>query len=333
MVRRLVYISLLTFLFTSCFKEEAVYPPLEPFQMQWEQRLDSNGMLFINIENRQITKESNPYLWDLSFETAPSAFQIHINKGKGMGIYNTRSTTFDSVFNSDISWTHLERHAEGKTETLLEWGDFSFEQPQSYSQVYLIHRGFDVFGNPMSVKKFQVVGFENNAYLVRHANLDGTGYIEAEVQKADSVSHVYLSLSGGGKETVLEPKKDDWHLVMTPFLTANKRPNPFATIVSSSYYIEDQVLINPSQCQVAVDSTIPFEEFSYFDAQDAVFTEASDFIGGQWYIWNPADARMEVKPNVKFILKIQETYYLLQFLDYSKTNRRENAVVLAIKNL
>ena len=328
-------ILLLGFCLSGCFTEEEPILPLPPFETNISTYKPINGQTYYSLKDRKVVKENGTEAWDIAFSCAEDDYQILLNTSRGMGCFNTNSKDFYQAYKEgDHPWTFDTWNGQNNNSSIGEWGDFSFENPQSYGNVYLVHLGLDLSGNPTGIVKMQIEGFEDNTYSILVGDLEGQFERHYYVQKNDSFNYVYLSFETSSVVDI-EPPKNEWDFVITSFVK-HKTPNISSLFfsVTNAYALVDGIFINPYKREVSRQFTFDFDALNFFNAQTYDYTDTLDFIGTQWYRWVAGQKQFDITKNNTFVIRdADKNYYAIQFTKFQKQRTTTNDVGFVFKSL
>lgn len=335
LLRNIIAILLIGLCLSGCFTKEEPILPLPPYSAKMSIYKPLNGQSYYSLRDRKVIKENSTEAWDLAFNCNQDDYTILLNTGRGMGCFNTKSKDFYQNYqNGDYPWLFDKWNGKKDNSCIGVWGDFSFENPQSYGNVYLIHLGLDLSGNPTGIVKMQISGFEDNTYDIKVGDLKGQFERHYQVTKNDSFNNVYLSFESSSVE-YLEPYKNDWDFLLTSYV-AHKSPStsPLFHSVTNEFAVVDGILLNPYNHEVAQPMSHSFDDINYFIAEAYTFNDSLDFIGSKWYKWNPGSKSFNVTDRNTFVIRDEDkNYYALQFRNFSKERTTKNDLGFVFKSL
>lgn len=330
---------LLVIALTGCFSEELAQKELPPFVEEINLSRDVGGQVYYSLQNRKIMAWNSIYSWDLAFSCKDGEFNILVNSAKKMGIYNTGSRDLDVSYSDNhknYNWSYDHPNGSINTYCIGSWGDFSFENPQSYGNVYIINRGFDRYNLPYRLKKLRVDGFKNNRYEITFTDVDGMEYEHLSIEKNDSFNFVYVSLENQGKVMHLEPHKNDWDVLLANYIDTGRYHNFYTQSDSVNRYLAlfEGMLLNPHQRSAASDTINAFESIGFFDVGNYTYVNDRNIIGNKWYTWDQANNRYILSDRTTYVVRHGDlNYYVVNFMQVTKPRRDEMVLRFAIKNL
>ena len=332
-----ILLSLTVLSASSCFTEEEPIQPLEPRSGVVTTEWATHGQVYYSLKDQHVIKGNGIYEWDLAFSCAPDDYTILLNTAKGMGCYNTSSKNFaEAYLEEDYPWEFEKSNGQEDHSAIGAWGDFEFVNPQSFQDVYILNMGIDPSGRRKDMLKFRVNGYSNGFYSVRVGDLKGTYHKDYLVAKNDSFNHVYLSF-GENRVQHLEPPKNEWDLLFTPYVVPIGKSDPRAPFFHSlnkSYELVDGVLLNPYNREIRFDSNLVLDETTFFDIESESFTDSTDLIGQWWYKYNDETNTFETTSKTGFIIRDEDkNFYALKFTEYSKSSYTGCTTRFIFKNL
>jgi hypothetical protein len=190
------------------------------------------------------------------------------------------------------------------------------------SEVIVVDRGIDAFGNYLGYYKFQLLGYDGQKYRLRYGPLKGPDSQVAEIVKNPAVNFTFLSFKGNGSSFDQEPPKDAWDLLFTQYTTllfSDGMPYP---------YIVTGALINPNKVEVAEDTLLDFSNLTISQAQSLTYSDDRDVIGYDWkdVVGDVTSGNVSyvIRPKVFYVIRDTEgRYFKLRFIGfYSKTGEK-----------
>jgi hypothetical protein len=308
-----IYIFLL-FALTSCFEEDEMVPPHDPGDLttgKVELTETYKYQVFYDFETNSSIKQNLISEWDLGFETSDSGWHVILNTSKMMLAGNTGKTDFAAVKNSDgLDMNFDPSHGNLDSTAIGNWYKLFDGKPVSLEYVYVVDRGTDENGETVGEKKVSLNFQDENTFVVRFANLNGSGEKTMVIPKDTFVNFVCFSFEKGIVD--IEPKKNSWDLQFGKYSTL------LYTDVGEPYpYLVTGVLLNSYKTVAALDTTLHFEEVNFDVAEKQNFVKQKDIIGYEWKEYDFDNGMYKVNPENIYILKNRIGYYYkLRFIDY-----------------
>ncbi len=309
----IIYIVLL-FAFTSCFEEDEIVPPHAIGNLtEGEVELTETYkyQVFYDLETNKTVKQNLISEWDLGFETSDSGWHVILNTSKMMLAGNTGLTDFEAVKNNNGPVMNYDpSHGNLDSTAIGNWYSVTDDKPVSLDYVYVIDRGTDEEFNTVGEKKVTFNLQDENNYVVRFANLNGSEEKTVLIPKDTSVNFVCFSFENGIVD--IEPDKNNWDLQFGKYSTL------LFTDVGDPYpYLVTGVLLNPYKTVAVLDSIHQFDEVSFEIAEMQNFVNQKDIIGYEWKLYDFDNGMYTVLPEKIYILKNRVGYYYkLRFIDY-----------------
>ena len=332
------YINILLGLFLTagvgCFPAEDPLLPLEPKSQTIEAHKAYDGLTYYSLRDQKIVAARSIFDWDMAFSCKDDEYTVLLNSAKGMAAYNTNSKEFDRYYpTSNYPWSF--DGLAGNQSCIGAWGDFNYDNPQSYGNVYIINEGVDLNGFENGLVKMRIDDFSDNAYHIKIGNMNNTYQEEFTVPKNDTFNFVYLSFRDR-KVKYIEPPKYDWDLLITSYaqpLKPQQISDQFIHVYQN-YWITEGVLINPNNRLVTIDSLMPFDSIGFAEANRRNYAQKLDAIGSSWYKWNQLSQRFEINPRLTYLIRDEENfYYALKFDRFRKIQSAQYDVTFVYKNL
>ena len=309
--------------------------PIPPKTIEFRTDIQSKGQIYYSLKDSKIVGESSLYDWDLGFDCRKNDFNIIVNSSKGMAAFNTGDKDFEKPFKHEAyPWKFDHPCGDLGMTCIGEWGDFSFENPQSFENVYILNLGIDREGKKLGLKKFKIHGFASKHYLIQIANLDNTNSYSLVIPKRPDYNFTYLSTRDTGLIVHIEPRKQDWDLVISTYLDSLKDDSPDTKKITNELALSAGVLQNRYKRLVALDTINSFEHLNFFDLNDLEFSHFINAIGNRWKKWDPDSNDYKISKYRQFVLQdLDGFYYAIEFERYQKIDVNKSIIRLRVKNL
>jgi hypothetical protein len=298
----------------SCEKQDEPYvlpPPGNVEQAQVQMGDNYEMEIFFRFEDK-LTVSAPMNAWDLEFETAPEAFMLRMNGGKQVQVFNTGSTDFGQHYStSGVSWQWDSPDGNPDSAAFRNW--FNTTTMTSKLFVYLIDRGPDATSD--RYKKMQLVSVDQQQYVFKYANPDGSASGTFTIVKDTNFNYIYFTFNDGGKLVHPEPGKNKYDILFTRYRYI------YYDLIPQLPYSVNGVLINPFNTAVAADSVTSFDSIDYSFAKNMHYNTAYDAVGFDWKTYNFSTSYYEVNPEKCYVLKNQDgIYYKFRFIDFYDAN-------------
>ncbi len=320
----LVFATLLVLL-SSCFKEDERIQPhprgnvvVDTIAMgqlyQWQ--------FYYDLSQQKEVSKNDKNNYDLAFECRNDRGLIWLNTAAFMRIKHTGKTDFDAVKDTigalwkfDKSTYEVDSNALGFLyDTLSMIVD---------SEVIVVDRGIDAFGNYLGFYKIQLLNYDGQKYTLKYCSLKGTDSKIAEVIKNPAVNYSYLSFKESPAVFDQEPPKEKWDLLFTQYTTL------LFTDQGEAYpYLVTGLLTNPYMVEVAEDTIFDFNTITLNQAKNLSYANKRDIIGYDWkdVVGDVTTGNVSyvMRPKVLYVIRDTEgRYFKLRFVGfYSKTGEK-----------
>ncbi|MBT6234597.1 hypothetical protein N9J89_00105 [Bacteroidia bacterium] len=332
---RFAIIISLTLLITACFEHDEQLPKLANPVVTLNLDLDKNQAIFLDLKDIQAENEQPFQDWHLKFQNKANSWAIFLNTLSNVAIYNTRITQYDSItpeYNTQaIKWQLDIPTNNGSAPAIGVWGDFNFDTPKSYKDVYLIRwlsQGEEI------IYKLQILDAKESEYHIRYGTLDDSEVYSPWIPKSEVRLHTYFSLSQDQILPDVEPPKTQWNICFT-YLTdsISKYPNiPLTTTPNDYFGLYQSLVINQGNTSIYLDTSHSLDAINYFIAKDLSFVNI-DEIHNVFYTYNDELSTHEVNQNLIIIVKEGDYYFALKPLDLISTRPKSISLTLEIKPL
>jgi len=296
----ITYLIPITLVLTSCEKEEKpiVLPPANDSVMMVSATMGDQyrTQVFVNIETGQTWPADNES-WDLQFESDDDGNMIWMNGGKAVLIGNTGNTKIKNLGGSKVYMRWDDASGMRDSTVLGNWCD---NDNESRDSVYIIDRGDRCRPNERFYQ-FQIISVSNNKYVIRFANPDGSMLRDnVIIPKDPNKEHVYFSFGHGGQALNFEPDKNDWHFCYTRYRWIYYEFKP------PLLYGVCGIHINTKRIEVAVDSTLNFDNVRMSDVAGLNFSNRRDVMGFDWKVpdfFSPTGIKYNCRTFVNYFIK------------------------------
>lgn len=320
----LLFAVLLVFL-SSCFKEDERIQPhprgnvvVDTIAMgqlyQWQ--------FYYDLSQQKEVSKNDKNNYDLAFDCRAELGLIWLNTAAFMRIKHTGKTDFDAVKDTigapwkfDKSTYELDSNAIGLLyDTLSMIVD---------SEVIVVDRGIDAFGNYLGFYKIQLLSYDGQKYTLKYGSLKGTDSKITEIIKNPAINYSYLSFNESPAVFDQEPPKEKWDLLFTQYTTL------LFTDQGEAYpYLVTGILTNPFKVVIAEDTTLDFNTITMSQAKSLSFSAHRDIIGYDWkdVVGDVTSGNVSyvMRPKVLYVIRDTEgRYFKLRFVGfYSKTGEK-----------
>ncbi len=334
-MRNKFVIFIISLLYLSCSKQDPVLDAIPAKVLNVTTDIIDNQSVFINLVDVNFDSDSFNNCWHLKFQNTLNAWSIYLNPLENVAIYQTTSTDFkaiDSNYNLvGLNWSIDIPTTKGLYPAIGEWGDFNFNNPESFKAVYIVRIKNDITADFF---KLQLLDASENSYRVRYGNLNKRDENTIVIRKNEEYSHSYLELSSEVNQPLVEPKHLNWDLSFTYLADSIiKHGNqPFISTINKNYGVYQSLLINQKLNVVAIDTVVGFTEMDYFIANKLNYNKL-DQLNNIFIGWNNLKNEAYIKPKTCLILKRDEDYYAVSANDLFGDYPISYSLKLIIKKL
>lgn len=317
-----------------CFKPDEPVVESESERIYIKDSTFGPAQIFYSLAKRNIVKKNSIYDWDLAFDCSQNGFYIKLNSAKGMGAYNTGNRNFDLDYKKNYYPFKYDEQDGNLSKTAIgNWGDFNFDNPQSFGYVYIINRGLFEQGRKIGYKKMIMKGFKDGYYHLLFSDPDGANQYYAKIPKSTKSHFTYFTFEEGGKLVDIEPPINTWDLLFTPYLDSISNLK-YIFKMDEMRAVYDGVLINSKSRAIAADSFRSFEAINFRFLDSYTYFNQENYIGKRFWYWDDIYNRAAVYPIPTYILKDNnQNYYKFKFEAFERDNFGNLKVCLDIKNL
>ena len=272
---RPVIITLLIYMLSGCFSGDNKIPSTGSSTITLSSDIVNNQAVFMNLNHSNVVLDPFENKWHLKFQNAEDRWSIYLNPMESVAIYQTNSTNFNEIDSSynlvGREWSIDAPTNQGAYPAIGTWGDFNFETPQSYKNVYIVRIKDELTA---LFYKVQILDAIPNAYTLQYASLEGGSTIKDTIFKDNQYKHSFLRLGEKAIHPIIEPKKAEWDLCLTYIADSikNQEGRPYFPTINDNYGVFQAMLVNNEFNSVSIDSVNRFEDINFFVARNARFT-------------------------------------------------------------
>jgi hypothetical protein len=326
---------LIFLLLSACFEPDEILPKSKIQTTEIRLNTTNNQAAYLCLSELSRSYDSTGSNWHLRFENDANKWGIFLNTLSQVAVYNTKNTNFDSIteyYNlSQADWQFDISTSEGLTPSIGDWGDFSFNNPKSFKNIYLIS-----WPGHLSrlVYKFQLLDAQNGSYHFRYGTLDGSLDKTIWLPKGEQYSFGYFSFESNEIATEVEPRKDRWDICFT-FLSdslAKHEGIPHLPTLEADIGLYQAVLLNERLNQAAIDTVMSLEDTDFFYAKNLPYLEQKE-IYELFYTWDDDLKMIEVNPKLIVYLTDGNRYYAIRATNFVQSPDGTFTTELNVKQL
>lgn len=335
MIKKILLLSIAVASLSSCMKdidinEKRIHiTPKETFYI--ENNIQHTQTYLRFYENAVVSVSYNSKtVWDLAFDASTEGYKVFPNYAMGVLSHQTEFSSVESATKDYVNTI------VGKDEL------WNIEDPQYSTITDSLHFAKADVGTVFILEN---TNHENNDYkyvAVQITEKNDTQYTfeyqsimnselkgKRTINKNNDYSYVYFSFEED-KEVAVEPIKDEWHMVATPFFGwyETNTIGVFMEWMQSGFLINNEAGVEATR---VYDEDISFDEIdlSFVDLYD--FTDLKGIIGGRYKLLGDKSSgdvyTMDV--NKKYIIKVFDkddeiTKYYKFTVIYYKNEEGEN---------
>lgn len=312
-----------------------VLPAQKPEQITVYQNAANNPNCILHLQPQETRIDSNYLPWHLRFETAKDRWHIFLNPLESVAIHNTSNTDFnaiDSNFNLvGLEWLVDKPTNNGLQPAIGNWGDFSFSNPASFKDVFIVRVKNYLTANFF---KLQILDATNEAYRIRYGALNGSFDNTILIAKEENYAHKYLHLDTTALFPLVEPRREEWDIRFTYVADSitNNRNIPYLPSINTKFGIYPRILLNENNVALAKDTNYAFDELDYFIAKDLEYVATSQ-LNNPFLVWNIELQQAQHQPNINVILRKNEIYYAIRVVEFTGIYPERLELQLEIRRL
>jgi hypothetical protein len=320
---------------SGCFEPDEVLPKTRINEVSVRLNIVDNQVAYLDLNELYNTNIGVSSTWQLKFQNAKKSWSVYINPLRTSGVHNTKETDYyaiDQHYNvNSIVWNVDVPTQSGAYPAIGAWGDFSFSNPKSYKNVYIL--SWEDFGKTVYYK-FQLLDATDSAYQIRFGTLDGLLDYTRWIKKDLNYTHTYLDIKSQLLYTKLEPSKDKWSLCFT-YVSDSIRLHtklPYIPSASIDFGLFHAVIVNRDLNQIATDTSVVFEDIDYFYARSLNYIKKDQLLS-PFYTWDFVKQQAVVKDKTTLLIRNGERYFALQPISVKNEGVQSVLITMRIRQL
>jgi hypothetical protein len=254
--------------------------------------------------------------WDIAFCCYADSFPVIINTSKAMTVYNSGKVNMndvklsDTVGVADTLWAHDNPQGKLDSTAIGEWwSDVKVDNVTSKMHVYIVDKGVNERGKALGLIKLQILGFNENTYHIKIANMDGSNEKTFDIKKNPLKNFVQISFSGSAAD--FEPLSSDWDFCFTRYTE-----KLYTDSGAYQWYGVTGPLLNPRRATAVQTKDTVFENVNYESIKDLNFSSYINTIGHEWKWFDFGNGFYLVLPKKIYIFQTLQGYYKFHFVDF-----------------
>jgi hypothetical protein len=322
-------------LLSACFEPDEMLPKSKIQTTEVSLNTTNNQEAYLCLNELNRLYDSTGSTWHLRFENEANTWGIFLNTLSQVALYNTTNTNYDSIteyYNlSQVEWQFDISTSEGLTPAIGVWGDFSFSNPKSFKNIYLLSWPGDL---SRLVYKFQILDAKNDSYHFRYGTLDGSLDRTIWLPKNQQYSFGYFSFKNNEIATQVEPKKDRWDICFT-FLSDSLTKHegiPNLPTLEADIGLYQGILLNERLNLAAIDTMMSLEDTDFFYAKSLPYLEQKEMYD-LFYTWDNVLKKIEVNQKLILYLTDGQRYYAIRATNFVQSTDGTFTTELNVKQL
>jgi hypothetical protein len=312
-VKYLVYIALIISI-VGCFKEDKNLPSSPTQNISLHNDFEHNQFVYLSLDDHIQIKDNADNKWHLRFQNEEKGWNIYLNPLERTTVSKTNITDYydvDLSFNiSGLEWQTDAPTSSGIYPAIGEWGDFSYNTPKSYRNIYILRIKNDISA---SFYKLQILDSKEDTYRIRYGSLNGQIDNIVSISKESTYKHSFLEIDTIPKQKYVEPPVDKWNLCLTYISDSISRNGelPYIPTINNYYGVYSTFLLNHNFNEVTVDSTHAYNDINFFLARKLHYQKL-DQLNNYLISWDREEQKPIINENVTLIMKNEENFYAIK---------------------
>lgn len=327
----LILIAVLSLFFSSCEKEES---PLAPLPKEAAQTVfidikeNYSQQVYFDFSQGKATAQNNILDWELGFATQGDDYHIILNQGSLMQAADMGNVAFESVNKHDGA-PFKHDHPEHKKDSLglTGWFKLNGKAPVSNKRVYIINLGVNEAGDDRGYKKMMISDVSAKEYILRVANLNGSGDQMVKISRDGTYDYTYVSIANQIKEVKIAPSIGNWDIQFTRYI------HFFYQSTGLLPYGVTGGLINTYKSKVIYAKGKKFDELTVQDALKLELVTKRDEVGYAWKTFILGKGYTIHKDKTYLLKDGVGAFYKFRFLDFHTTDGKKGRITMQYERL
>lgn len=306
------YALIAALLFASCEKIETPVPLPQKGEAEFgnvEMGEDYRDQVFFDFETGRVVHISEINSWHLAFDASVEGYNVFLNGGADVFVYNTGETDFSKVTSAPAAtskeWVFDRPSGLADSAAIKDWRSSG---GLSKNEIYIVK--LNATYNPNNLKKMRLVAVTSKEYVIEYADLNEDIAHVVTIPKDDNYNYSYFSFDNGGNVLQPDPPKNTWDIVFTRYRFIYYDLENFP-------YMVNGVLLNPYKTKATKDSTYSFDTLEGQVILDLNYSNHRDVIGFDWKVYNFTTERYDIAKKYNFVIQNRNgQYWKLRFLDF-----------------
>jgi hypothetical protein len=276
------------------------------------------NQVYFNLATEKIVASNKSIDWDIAFCCYADSFPVILNTSKGMRVLNTGKLKLsevsltDTIGVEDSLWTYDNPAGKLDSTAIGSWWEtIKVDNVSSKSEVYIVDRGVNERSKAIGLRKMQILGFDENTYHIKFANMDGSGESLLDIKKNPMKNFIQVSLNGSGAVVDFEPFSSDWDFCFTKYTE-----KLYLDSGAYQWYGVTGPLLNPRRSSAVHYPDSVFENVQYENVKDLPFSYRVNSIGHDWKWFDFANGFYLILPKKIYIIQTPLGFYKLHFVDF-----------------
>ncbi|MBS1590131.1 MAG: HmuY family protein [Bacteroidetes bacterium] len=267
---------------------------------------DYANQVYFNFSTGKVVLTSPVLSWDIALESSAEGYHVFMNGGKDVSLYNTHSTDFAAINESnaynvaDTAWGFDNPSGLPNSTYAGDWE----KDRVSKNEVFILKY------NDGSFKKFVLKSVSDTNYTILFGEINSKTSSSISIPKDSSYNYAYFNFETN-QIAHPEPPRNSYDLVFTRYRYIYYN-------LDNTRYSVTGALLNPYGTSGVADSSIRFVNILFTSPLvQQPFSNHRDVIGFNWKDYNFTTAHYDTKPANVYVVKTQSgAYWKLHFLDF-----------------
>ncbi len=310
---------------SSCFKEDDRIAAQEVFEeigrvdMVSENGVDYPKQVYFDLSTNQARAFNQRDKWDLALGCEVGKPNLFTNASLNMRVAQTGSFQWGQSFNTADFEFQYERVDRFFSRGLIA-SDFSGTNPSG--EVFIIDLGKDLQNKARGYRLLQLIGYDDQSYTLRIANLDYSFDETVKLQLNPACNFVYIALDEPKIIMELEPPKGEWDLWFTKYMER------LYDGTDTLDYSVTGCLINPYLSSAALyPDSLDFDELSLQNTDLSILSTRTSSIGHNWKYFDLDKGLFSVHEDKIYLIQDSDgSTYKMAFTGFYDDASRKGAV-------
>ncbi len=302
---------------SGCIERELPVPVRTPNQVNLVEAnvgSDYESQLFFSLKNNRVEASCKQRDWCIALREASGTSQLMLNSGRAMKTRHTGINEFNTPIDpNSVDWEIMEPSG-------INLHDSSSLQLQ-LNELVLVDLGLDEDNESLGTLRLSLIGFDDESWLLRVADLEGTNSDTITVQQIDGYEWHQVSLIDRMQRQI-EPPAEAWELCITQYMELLDGEIPYLVV---------GILTPTQRVRVFETDEVDWDTWKTNSWDELVFSSSWNAIGYDWKIFDLSTSSYSVDFDKLYCIRTEEgREFMMRMLDFYDANGNTGNVTFEV---